>query len=203
MDRQTVHDSVRERIAQLEAAIEYLGRELDHAMKARDAAATFLRSDDDLPADFTGIDFMGQAINRSLIQVAERNGGRVVARDAAVAFVDAGRFASRDLAATAVNDTLQRSRDFVRMGTGVYARVYRGEPAVDVRPSAVLLPEVRDNPDLTTADALALLQEAGYDFGQGNPPRIAANALAWCRRLLDREAEEEAREAVAVDDLPF
>ncbi len=63
-------------------------------------------------------------------------------------------------------------------------------PQTDKRPSAILLPIVRQNPNLSTDEAYQRLIQAGYDFKDGNQSRVTANALSMAVRKFRAESSE-------------
>ncbi|MYA50690.1 MAG: hypothetical protein F4045_05845 [Chloroflexi bacterium] len=190
MDKQAVHAGVRERVASLSAELDYHIREADRIRGALDAAEVFLQCDVDSPPDYSGVDFLGQSMHRSLLQIAERNGGTVVTRDVTGVFVEAGLYTSRDDANIAIHDTLQKSREFTKVGVGVYARVDRTPitdgPAASRRPSEILKALLLQGKQINKGLAVDALHEAGYDFGLRNPQRVAGGALRQAMRALDK-----------------
>lgn len=189
MDKQAVHEGVRERVASLSAEFNYHTREADRIRDALDAAKAFLQYDVDSPPDYSGIDFRGQSIRLSLMQVAERNGGIVVTREVTGVFVEAGLYTSRDDANVAIHDTLQSSRDFAKVGVGVYARVDRtptsDEPTTTRSPSEIIKALILEGKQISKGSAADALHEAGYDFGTKNPQRVAGGALRQAMRALN------------------
>ena len=62
-------------------------------------------------------------------------------------------------------------------------------PPTDKTASSILMPFLRENPNLSRDKAYVRLHEAGYDF-KGNWKRVASNALSMARRKLQEESGE-------------
>lgn len=196
MDRQTAHEVMRKRLASLSAEFDYHKREADRIQIAMNAAEAFLQSDADPEPDYSGIDFLGQSMHRSLVQIAERNGGTVVTREVTGVFVQAGLYTSRDAANIAIHDVLQGSKEFAKVGTGVYAKVHSVTTSTNGQmtsesPSKILVTFLREGRKLNKSLAVDALREAGYDFGSKNQQRVAGGALRQALRAFEKDEKRD------------
>ena len=196
MDRQATQDVVRERVISLHAELNYHTRRAERIRSAIDSAEAFLQNDTDPEPDYSGIDFLGQSMRLSLIQIAERNGGTVVTREVTGMFVEAGLYTSRDAANVAIHDVLQGSKEFTKVGTGVYAKVDRAVTtdnghAASESPSKILVAFLREGRKLNKSLAVDALREAGYDFGSKNQQRVAGGALRQALRAFEKDEKRD------------
>ncbi len=72
-------------------------------------------------------------------------------------------------------------------------------PPTDRTASSILMPFVRENPNLTRDDAHRLLLEAGYPI-KGNKKKVVANSLSMTHRKLREESGETETETATEEE---
>ena len=64
------------------------------------------------------------------------------------------------------------------------------QPSPQRKPYEILMVLAQENPKASTAEALSVLQDAGVDFGDKSPLRVAGMAFSMALRVVKKKASE-------------
>ena len=195
VERGSLHDQLRAWLKVLTVERDAAEGKFNRIRGLQEAVATVLRLDHgDDQVTYADIDLGGLSVNKGLVEIAKRNNGIVVTREAIAAYVDAGVHESRDDANSSIHSSIRRSREFERIEPGVYKYVggngaQRRIPGV--RKARSRTPSglgdlvemlLNQNPSWGRAEVLADLQREGYDFGGKNASLAVSMSINRLRR---------------------
>lgn len=138
-------------------------------------------------------DIIDRSYREILDLIASRNNGLLIARQAIRVMKEANVFGNPSNADSVVYSILNRSREFVRVGKGVYKLNANGGKTEltakkDGRTGELqrAIKELREkNPQMTKTEALNTLVKKGFDF-RGKRPSSAVN-MVWVRLGFAKE----------------
>lgn len=195
VERESWHDGFRAKLkvvaAEREAAEDKFNR-LRGLQEAMEAVLRLIR--DDGQVSYADIDLGDLSVNKGLVEIAKRNNGIVVTREAISAYVDAGVHESRDDANSSIHSSIRRSKEFERIEPGVYKYVgSNGMPkrAAEVPKARSRTPSglgklvqnlIHEHPSWGHAEVLAELQRRNHDFGGKNANLAVSMSISRLRR---------------------
>ena len=186
----SLRDGVKARleavIAQCEAAEQELSRL--HELKAAYEAVLRLDTGDD-GKPFNHVNPDGKPVNAHLIVLARRNDGILETREAIAQLVEAGIYESRVDANDGIHTTLRRSKDFEKVGRGIYRHIHRfqdipNRSAPNIKIADLVEQILRPDPSLTNAQIVDKVRRQGFDFGDKKPAFAVHMAAIHARRRI-------------------
>ena len=192
---QSWHDAFRASLKVVAAERDEAEGKFNRLRELQEAMEAVLRlGRDDGQVSYADIDLGGLSVTKGLAEIAKRNNGILVTREAIAAYVDAGVRGSRDDVNSSIHSSIRRSNEFERIEPGVYRYVgsngkQRRIPGVRKARSrtpsglgSLVQTLIHENPSWGHAEVLAELQRQDYDFGGKNASLAVSMSIIRLRR---------------------